>query len=103
MLRARVCAYPGRYIPCACVADDFDWSRRQGFSVVPAEECWGRSLAPLMARVREVIGPEAKTYLSFDIDSLDPAFAPGTGQSPWCEFLSALLRFPLRTGWVIFW
>jgi len=58
--------------------DDFDWSRRQGFTVVPAEECWGRSLAPLMKTIREKIG-DAKVYLSYDIDSLDPAFAPGTG------------------------
>lgn len=59
-------------------ADDFDWGRDQGWRVVPAEECWHRSLAPLMAEVRAAIG-EAPVYLSFDIDSLDPAFAPGTG------------------------
>ncbi len=58
--------------------DDFDWSRRQGFRVVQAEECWHRSLAPLMAEVRAALG-DHPTYLSFDIDSLDPAFAPGTG------------------------
>jgi len=59
-------------------ADDFDWPRRQGFRVVQAEECWHRSLAPLMAEVREQVGG-GPVYLSFDIDSLDPAFAPGTG------------------------
>ena len=59
-------------------ADDFDWGRAQGWTVVQAEECWHRSLAPLMERVREKVG-EAPVYLSFDIDSLDPAFAPGTG------------------------
>lgn len=58
--------------------DDFDWSRRQGFRVVPAEACWYRSLAPLMAEVRQQMGG-APVYLSFDIDGLDPAFAPGTG------------------------
>lgn len=58
--------------------DDFDWSRQQGFTVVQAEACWGRSLAPLMADIRKTIG-DAKVYLSYDIDSLDPAFAPGTG------------------------
>ena len=59
-------------------ADDFDWSREQGFRVVQAEECWHRSLEPLMAEVRDQVdgGP---VYLSFDIDGLDPAFAPGTG------------------------
>lgn len=59
-------------------ADDFDWSRRQGFRVVPAEECWHRSLAPLMSEVRDQLGA-GPVYLSFDIDGLDPAYAPGTG------------------------
>lgn len=59
-------------------AGDFDWSREQGFRVVPAEECWHRSLAPLMGEVRAQLGAGA-VYLSFDIDSLDPGFAPGTG------------------------
>ena len=59
-------------------AEDFDWSRSQGFTVIPAEECWHRSLAPAIAKIRERIGTH-KTYLTFDIDSLDPAYAPGTG------------------------
>ncbi|MBB3261141.1 guanidinobutyrase [Paraburkholderia bannensis] len=59
-------------------ADDFDWCRQQGFTVVQAEECWNKSLAPLMAQVRERVG-DTPVYLSFDIDGLDPAFAPGTG------------------------
>lgn len=60
-------------------AEDFDWSRQQGVRVVPAEECWYRSLAPLMQEVRERIGAKTPTYLSFDIDGLDPSVAPGTG------------------------
>jgi guanidinobutyrase len=61
-------------------ADEFDWTRRQGFRVVQAEACWHRSLTPLMAEVREQVGRGGgPVYLSFDIDSLDPAFAPGTG------------------------
>lgn len=60
-------------------ADDFDFTRRHGATVVPAEECWNRSLAPLMAEVRARIGPEAPVYLTFDIDGLDPSVAPGTG------------------------
>jgi guanidinobutyrase len=59
-------------------AEDFDWPRAQGFRVVQAEECWHRSLAPLMAEVRGQLGP-GPVYLSFDIDGLDPACAPGTG------------------------
>ena len=46
---------------------------------MPAEECWYRSLAPLMDEFRSKIGPEQPVYLSFDIDGLDPSCAPGTG------------------------
>ena len=59
-------------------ADDFDWPRAQGFTVVQAHEVWYQSLAPLMARVRERIG-SAPVYITFDIDGLDPSFAGGTG------------------------
>jgi guanidinobutyrase len=59
-------------------ADDFDWCREQGFQVVQAEECWNRSLAPLMREVVQRVGG-GPVYLSFDIDGLDPSFAPGTG------------------------
>jgi guanidinobutyrase len=59
-------------------ADDFDWSTEQGFRVVQAEECWHKSLVPLMAEVRKQMG-DGPVYISFDIDGLDPAFAPGTG------------------------
>jgi guanidinobutyrase len=59
-------------------AEDFDWPRQQGFTVVQAEECWNKSLAPLMEQVRATIGSHP-VYLTYDIDSLDPAFAPGTG------------------------
>lgn len=58
--------------------EDFNWSRDQGFTVIPAEECWHKSLTPLMEDVRQTIG-DAPVYLTYDIDSLDPAFAPGTG------------------------
>ncbi|MDH5453277.1 MAG: agmatinase [Paracoccaceae bacterium] len=58
--------------------DDFDWARDKGWTVIQAEEIWYKSLAPLMEKIRHQIG-SAPVYLTFDIDSLDPAFAPGTG------------------------
>uniref|UniRef100_A0A673HI58 Agmatinase, mitochondrial-like n=1 Tax=Sinocyclocheilus rhinocerous TaxID=307959 RepID=A0A673HI58_9TELE len=58
--------------------DNYEWSRAQGFRVVEAVECWHKSLVPLMEEVRSQMGT-GPVYLSFDIDSLDPAFAPGTG------------------------
>lgn len=59
-------------------AEDFDWCRQQGFQVIQVEQCWGQSLAPLMQQVRERLG-DMPAYLSFDIDGIDPAYAPGTG------------------------
>jgi guanidinobutyrase len=60
-------------------ADDFDWPREQGFTVVQAHEVWYRSLAPLMGDVRERIGARHPLYITFDIDGIDPSFAGGTG------------------------
>jgi guanidinobutyrase len=60
-------------------SEDFDWPRQQGFHLVPAHEVWWQSLTPLMAQIREAIGPDTPTYLSFDIDGIDPAYAGGTG------------------------
>ncbi|MEK9856395.1 MAG: agmatinase, partial [Rhodobiaceae bacterium] len=59
-------------------AGDFDWARDRGFTVVQAEELWHRSAAPLIARAGAALG-DGPVYLTFDIDSLDPGFAPGTG------------------------
>ncbi len=59
-------------------AEDFEWPMKMGFQVVQVEECWNRSLTPLMAEMRTRMG-SAPVYVSFDIDGLDPAFAPGTG------------------------
>ncbi|MFG1424525.1 agmatinase [Roseixanthobacter glucoisosaccharinicivorans] len=59
-------------------ADDFDWQRGLGVWVVPAERCWHRSLVDLAREIRtRFMG--RPTYISFDIDSLDPSIAPGTG------------------------
>ena len=59
-------------------ADDFDWPREEGVRVVPAEDCWYKSLKPLMSEVREQLGV-GPVYITFDIDGLDPAYAAGTG------------------------
>ncbi|XP_019367435.1 PREDICTED: agmatinase, mitochondrial [Gavialis gangeticus] len=58
--------------------DPYKYSRDQGFRVVLAEDCWMKSLVPLMGEVRKQMG-DKPIYISFDIDGLDPAFAPGTG------------------------
>jgi agmatinase len=47
-------------------------------TVIHAEELAGMGLPAVIARALEVVGA-GPTYVSFDVDSLDPAFAPGTG------------------------
>jgi guanidinobutyrase len=59
-------------------AEDFDWARDKGFTVVQAEELWHKSATPLIDDIRAKMGTRP-VYLTFDIDSLDPAYAPGTG------------------------
>ena len=58
--------------------EDFDYCRNVGFRVVQVEGCWHKSLVPLMEEVREQVGG-GPVYITFDIDGIDPAFAPGTG------------------------
>jgi agmatinase len=59
-------------------ASDLDEPREWGFEIVPCDELRTWSAPQYGERVRARVG-EGPTYLSFDIDVLDPAFAPGTG------------------------
>ncbi|MDK3073068.1 agmatinase [Sedimentitalea sp. JM2-8] len=59
-------------------ADDFTEAQGWGFQQFPAHDLWHRSLAGMGAEIRRDIG-DRPTYVTYDIDSLDPAFAPGTG------------------------
>ncbi|MGB3243715.1 MAG: agmatinase [Sulfitobacter sp.] len=59
-------------------AEDFEEAAGWGFQQFPAHELWGKSLSTLGAEIRRDIG-ERPVYVTYDIDSLDPAFAPGTG------------------------
>jgi agmatinase len=58
--------------------DIFDWTVGKGVTIVSAEDVHETGPKAVAERVREVIG-NAPAYLSFDVDALDPAFAPGTG------------------------
>ncbi len=60
-------------------AEDFTEAAGWGFQQFLASELWHRSLQNLGSEIRRDIGSEAKVYISFDIDSLDPAYAPVTG------------------------
>ena len=59
-------------------ADDFTEAAGWGFNQYLAPILWHKSLSPLAKDIRERIR-ETPTYITYDIDSLDPSFAPGTG------------------------
>ena len=56
----------------------WDWTVGQGVTILSAQDVHAMGPAAVVERVRAVTG-DAPAYLSFDIDALDPAFAPGTG------------------------
>jgi agmatinase len=58
--------------------DVWDWTTGRGVTILTAQDVHAMGPAAVAQRVRDVVR-DAPTYLSFDIDSLDPAFAPGTG------------------------
>jgi guanidinopropionase len=58
--------------------EGWDFSLDSGMRVIFIEEFARLGVEAVMAEARRVIG-DGPTYISFDVDSLDPAFAPGTG------------------------
>jgi len=56
----------------------WEFSYESGMTVIHAEEVPGIGMQALIEKARSVVG-DGPTYLSFDIDSIDPGFAPGTG------------------------
>ncbi|MBN9117403.1 MAG: arginase family protein, partial [Pandoraea sp.] len=55
-----------------------DWGERQGIRVIDIEECRALGVEGVIAEARRVVGDGA-TYVTFDVDALDPVYAPGTG------------------------
>ena len=58
--------------------DIFDWTTGKGVTIVTAEDVHETGPQAVAGRIREVVGT-GPAYLTFDVDALDPAFAPGTG------------------------
>jgi agmatinase len=59
-------------------AGDWEDARELGFELVLTDAVRELGIEETKARIRQRVG-DAKTYLSFDVDFVDPAFAPGTG------------------------
>lgn len=57
---------------------DIEWGREQGVTIITMDEFADRSIKDVMDQARAIVGNDP-TYVSFDIDCIDPAFAPGTG------------------------
>ena len=58
--------------------DDFEWGEKMGVRLVRIEEAVEKGPKAIMAEARKIVG-NGETYVSFDIDMLDPVYAPGTG------------------------
>ena len=59
-------------------ARDKDWGLEQGIRVIEIEEYNDLGVDAVIAEARRVVGDQP-TYVSFDVDALDPVYAPGTG------------------------
>jgi guanidinopropionase len=57
---------------------EHDWARSQGIRIIYMEEFVQRGVSKVMEEARRIAG-KGPTYVTFDIDCLDPSFAPGTG------------------------
>ncbi|MGR3815046.1 MAG: agmatinase [Cognatishimia activa] len=58
--------------------EDIDFARAEGIRIIRIEEFFKRGIPDVMAEAREIVGT-GETYVSYDIDFIDPTFAPGTG------------------------
>lgn len=67
-----------------------------GFQILDAPWIHRNGAAAVIQRIREVIG-DHKVYVTFDIDCLDPSFAPGTG-TPVCGGISTATAIEILRG-----
>ena len=58
--------------------EDIEFGRSVGVRIITIEEFFDLGVKEIMRQAREVVG-NGLTYCSFDIDFIDPAYAPGTG------------------------
>ncbi|MGY2052548.1 agmatinase [Methylobacterium sp. JK268] len=75
--------------------DERQWALDQGIRIIEMERVITEGLPAVVTEARAVVGA-GPTYLTFDIDSLDPAFAPGTGTPEVGGFTSREALYLLR-------
>lgn len=59
-------------------AHDMDFASSNGMRVITIEEFYDLGIEAVIAEARHIAG-DGPTYVSFDVDGLDPVYAPGTG------------------------
>ena len=59
-------------------ADELTWAREAGVTIFDMESLESLGAQVVTAQIKEAIG-DRPTYLTFDVDALDPSVAPGTG------------------------
>ena len=75
--------------------EERDWPLGQGVRMIAIEEFEDIGIEATIAETRRVVG-HGPTYVTFDIDSMDPAFAPGTGTPEFGGFTSREVNRLLR-------
>ncbi|QIG47482.1 agmatinase [Nordella sp. HKS 07] len=58
--------------------EDVNYAEKAGVRIIRIEEAMEKGPKAIMAEARRIVG-DGPTYVSFDIDMLDPVYAPGTG------------------------
>lgn len=58
--------------------EDRDFAKAVGITIITIEEFHARGVEDIMVQAKEIAG-SGPTYVSYDIDFVDPAYAPGTG------------------------
>ena len=66
-----------------------------GVNIIDAREVYESGPAAVAQKIKGILG-DSPVYLSFDIDGLDPAFAPGTGTPVWGGLSSIQAQIILR-------
>ncbi len=56
----------------------WEFSYESGMTVIPVQDFHNMGVEAVIEKTREVLG-DGPSYITFDVDGLDPAFAPGTG------------------------
>lgn len=70
MVRIEICGTRG--------GDDVEWGLEQGIRILTTDGLYGTGHDAIIDEARSIVG-DAPTYITFDIDSIDPSFAPSIG------------------------